>query len=326
MSLILVFALVPPVHAPHASESWLEINATTGKGLYDLGEDMHIYGNLTLNGSLVQDGLVALQVNNPSNSPVAIRTMPTGVLATPWTLEILEVIPCDGMGNPKDSFARGTLVHFRATVKNAGTISRDVTLVFNVYDANMITLGVVALGPIAIPPGTQDFNSVSFPILYTTALGEVTVFVNAYNRLPEVFGVPYCPEKSSIFMVTSGQTLGEATTGSPTVYASYTEGTFNSIFKLPGFDGGELGVYDVYLTSSYMGERDLTYVTFEVELKSDLNGDDTVDIYDVVIVAKAFGSRPGDPDWNSVADLNYDDVVDIYDVVTMSLDFGKTAG
>jgi len=326
-TLVLVFALMPPTYAPGASGYELEINATTGKGLYNLGEDIPIYGNLTLNGSLVQDGLVALQVNNPSNGPVAIRTMSTGVFSANWTLQILEVVPSDEQGNPKDSFARGTLAYFKATVRNTGTISRDVTLVFNVYDVNMVTLGVVvALGPITVPPGMMDINSGSFPIRYTAALGEATVCVNAYNRLPEDFGTPYCPEKSATFTIPDGQTLGEPTPGSPTVYSAHPEGNFNSIFKLPSFDGGKLGVYAVYLTSSYLGELAISFLTFKVELKGDLNDDLTVDIYDVVIVALAFGSYSGNPNWNPVADLNEDEIVDIYDVVAVALDFGKTAG
>ena len=57
----------------------------------------------------------------------------------------------------------------------------------------------------------------------------------------------------------------------------------------------------------------------------DLNEDGTVDIYDVVIIAAAFGSKPGDPNWNPVADLVQDDTIDIFDVVVVAKNFGKTA-
>ena len=55
---------------------------------------------------------------------------------------------------------------------------------------------------------------------------------------------------------------------------------------------------------------------------SDLNQDGTVDIYDVEIVATAFGSQPGDPNWNSIADLNQDNIVDIFDVFIVAKDYG----
>lgn len=56
---------------------------------------------------------------------------------------------------------------------------------------------------------------------------------------------------------------------------------------------------------------------------ADINDDGVVDIYDVVAVAIAFGSKPGDPNWNPTADLNNDSITDIYDVVTVAKDFGK---
>jgi len=55
----------------------------------------------------------------------------------------------------------------------------------------------------------------------------------------------------------------------------------------------------------------------------DVNGDGIFDVFDVVTVAKAFGSRLGDANWNSLADLNDDDVVDIYDAILVVQNFGQ---
>lgn len=60
-------------------------------------------------------------------------------------------------------------------------------------------------------------------------------------------------------------------------------------------------------------------------LYGDLNNDGIVDIYDVVAIALAFGSRPEDPSWNPLADLVQDGVIDIFDVVSIARNFGKTA-
>lgn len=60
-------------------------------------------------------------------------------------------------------------------------------------------------------------------------------------------------------------------------------------------------------------------------VKADVNHDGEVDIYDVVIVAKAFGSRPGDPNWNSIADLVKDGIIDLFDVVFIAKNFEQTA-
>lgn len=56
----------------------------------------------------------------------------------------------------------------------------------------------------------------------------------------------------------------------------------------------------------------------------DVNGDGIIDITDVVIVALAFGTEVGDPDWNALADLNNDWVIDIVDIVIIAINFGKT--
>lgn len=55
----------------------------------------------------------------------------------------------------------------------------------------------------------------------------------------------------------------------------------------------------------------------------DVNGDGDFDVFDVVTLAKAFGSRPGDANWNYLADLNNDDLVDIYDAILIVQNFGQ---
>ena len=57
----------------------------------------------------------------------------------------------------------------------------------------------------------------------------------------------------------------------------------------------------------------------------DVNDDKIVDIYDIVMIAKAFGSKPGYPNWNPITDLVQDGVIDIFDVVTVSSNFGTSA-
>lgn len=49
----------------------------------------------------------------------------------------------------------------------------------------------------------------------------------------------------------------------------------------------------------------------------DLNGDGKVDLRDLGLVARAFGSRPGDERWNPVADLNHNGRVDLNDLLTV---------
>jgi hypothetical protein len=56
----------------------------------------------------------------------------------------------------------------------------------------------------------------------------------------------------------------------------------------------------------------------------DLNFDGVVDILDVAIVARAFGTKPGDPNWNLIADLDKNGMVNIVDVAKVAKEFGKS--
>ena len=59
-------------------------------------------------------------------------------------------------------------------------------------------------------------------------------------------------------------------------------------------------------------------------LTTDINKDGTVNILDIFIVAQAFGSKPGDPNWNAVADLDNNGIINILDVFAIARDYGKT--
>jgi hypothetical protein len=56
----------------------------------------------------------------------------------------------------------------------------------------------------------------------------------------------------------------------------------------------------------------------------DLNGDGIVGILDIYILAKAFKSKPGDPNWNEVADVDRNGVINIVDIFMVAKEFGKT--
>ena len=62
---------------------------------------------------------------------------------------------------------------------------------------------------------------------------------------------------------------------------------------------------------------------FYICVLGDLNSDGIVGIFDVVILAKAFDSAPGESNWKQAADLSNDDIVDIFDVVILAKNFGK---
>lgn len=57
-------------------------------------------------------------------------------------------------------------------------------------------------------------------------------------------------------------------------------------------------------------------------VNGDVNNDNEVNIGDYSLLSLAFGSSPGDGNWNPMADLNGDDTVDIGDFAILSYNFG----
>ncbi len=57
-------------------------------------------------------------------------------------------------------------------------------------------------------------------------------------------------------------------------------------------------------------------------LPADITGDGKVDARDIAIIAKAYGTRPGQPNWNPKADLNGDYVINDTDIWMASNNFG----
>lgn len=73
--LIVAFVALPSISALSA----LRIVVKTGKPTYHVEENISIWGNLTQNESLVQEELVAVEIQNPSHDPVLVRSTETDV-------------------------------------------------------------------------------------------------------------------------------------------------------------------------------------------------------------------------------------------------------
>ena len=67
-------------------------------------------------------------------------------------------------------------------------------------------------------------------------------------------------------------------------------------------------------------------VVIHARSKGDLNGDGFVNIYDIVLAAKAYNSKLGDSNWNPDADLAPPwGRIDIFDLVTLTYYFTRTS-
>lgn len=61
----------------------------------------------------------------------------------------------------------------------------------------------------------------------------------------------------------------------------------------------------------------------EVTIPGDINGDFKVSLSDLVLLANAYGSKPGDTKWNPNADINGNNIVDLSDLVLMAIHYGQ---
>ncbi len=94
--------------------------------------------------------------------------------------------------------------------------------------------------------------------------------------------------------------------------------------------GFAYGNYTVWVYAWHVpGETDLADNTFVdgwvfVVGLGDVNADGEVDIFDLVTVALALGSEPGDSNWNPNADITNDQLIDVFDLVAIGVNVGQT--
>ena len=63
----------------------------------------------------------------------------------------------------------------------------------------------------------------------------------------------------------------------------------------------------------------------QVRISGDINGDSTINIEDLILLTKAYGSKPGDLHWNQNCDLNDDRIIDVQDLHILGKNYGKNA-
>jgi len=91
-------------------------------------------------------------------------------------------------------------------------------------------------------------------------------------------------------------------------------GSLRFILKIPTSSGALASTCQV----SFLFGNVLCFIS----KNPDLNGNEVVDILDVSIVFKAFGSFAGSPLYNAAADLDGDGIISITDAGIIAADFG----
>jgi len=269
---VLIFYLTLVEILPIQANPALYLVVKTDKQKYYAKDIVQVYGNLTLDGVLVTDGFVGIQIQNPSNDLLIIRTLLTGnpPSETPY-VNVQYVVPCDSAGNPKFSFHRKELGYFKMRVANLDIQPRDVLMTINTYYNDSAPFGYAAIQT-TIPGQSFPTFIISIPIPVDAVIGTAAVYANAYTDWPQLGGTPYCLEKNSTFEIIDS-TFGAGQTAQslpPTIQQTNETGNYNTTFSLPR--KSPYGNYTVYVTSRYLGEPVFNSTTFKVYILGDLGG------------------------------------------------------
>jgi hypothetical protein len=109
--------------------------------------------------------------------------------------------------------------------------------------------------------------------------------------------------------------------------ASKNSVTITITWSTAGFAKGD------YIISAYAwpvsGEADTADNTFvdgvvKVKMLGDVNGDGKVDYWDLFLLARAYGSVEGDPNWNEQADFNGDGWINYMDLYVLARNYGTS--
>lgn len=297
----------------------------TDKSLYGIGEVVNVAGNLTLDGSPISNGLVALEVN-ASSEAIIYRTLNTGT-DPPATrgVHILNATITDGSGNPLANVYKDgvTLYYIRIYFNNSQTIPIKALVTITILDSNNYPIHsqTYSAEPIDFESNWTYVWMAPWIVPEDAELGAAKIFANAYTNYPQKMGTPHCPEKSSTFNIN----LRGATDFSQSGEASLQmTGSFNTAFRIKRL-GGRIGNYTITASSFILVNNITAYialdsVTFEVIVQGDLNHDNWVNIFDVVIIGLAYDSTPPkDPR----ADVNGDGYVNIFDLVLVAVHYGE---
>jgi len=106
-------------------------------------------------------------------------------------------------------------------------------------------------------------------------------------------------------------------TSTTTTYTWDTEGVAYGNYSLRAYAWpviGEIETADNTLTNGWI----------YVGITGDVDGNDFVEVKDLLAIALAYGSSPGDPKFGPNLDINDDDFIDVKDILAAALNYGQT--
>lgn len=297
----------------------LKLAIQTTKQIYDLGEEIIVYGNLTLDDAPFDRGLVAVQIKDPLNNTLLIRTLATGENASDLVGIFYSLFACDLSGNPKFTFNQGEMLRINATIMNNDVTPRYLVLTASLQFSNNLPFQTFLLYNDTMNPGQRW--SCNYPLAYIPTdapIGTTRIFGSVLTDLPEKNGFALCLGKTSTFSIKAAGSSAK----NMEIEGPSEPGGFN-LSLITSSKGGILGNYTIYASCYYPPLLSTTQITFEVKLLKDVNQDGTINMIDMYIVALHYGETPESPNWDPRTDIDKNGVINMIDLYLVALDYGK---
>lgn len=156
-------------------------------------------------------------------------------------------------------------------------------------------------------------------------LSEIGYTVKNYGNVEETFQLAICQNISNVWM--APECLEPTTIHKYSVVlsagAEHTSTYYwNTSDANPGFHSICIRACMVPDETDASDNDFILHELFTIALE-DLNADGQINIIDISMVARAYGSLPDEPNWNPDADLNSDNVINILDISLIAKRFGK---
>ena len=289
----------------------LNITVSASGQIFCPMRNLEIHGNLTRNGNPVSDGLVALEVKDPSDDTIVVRTLQTGNTLPAHNITIIKLMPCDPLLQPKNSFHRGEVACFLVFINKTSPGQQPVLVTLSVYDATNVPIGDLQRTQFTfLGSGGVAWNP-NFQIPTWASTGTAKVIVGSYTDWPSNGGTPLGPENSTSFTIYEPGGGGSSQGAQDPSTSGDPEGTYSLPFRTS--IKAKTGLYTVYVTSSYQGEQATANTTFLVSIP-DVNGDGYVNIWDLGYLSDAWLTTPASPNWDARCDFNGDLAINVWDL------------
>lgn len=306
-------------------------NIAEGKGFrYYMGQIQELadYEDLDGHGTLVAGTIVAVD-----NSIGVIGTAPKAEIYT------LKTVAWDY----REVVAAINWVVQNINIYNIKIISISLGLDNNYTEFRQACDNAYAAGVLLIAAAGNDNGPVNYPAAYDSVIAVGAVYPNDTRYEYSNFG-------SELEFVAPGVNI--SSTGLNEGYATDT----GTSFACPHVTGAAALIFSSKIDPAYDADNDCKWDNVEVRQKlqdtaldlgdtgkddyygyglvnawyanqrppGDVNTDHHVNYLDAIIVSAAFGSEPGDPNWDPRADITINNIVNYLDSIIVGDHFGET--